>query len=57
MVALPTESDATQSPYPGWQNVAYSRNVMRNKTRNFQQTEAPPFMAAQKMVDKMKQTV
>jgi hypothetical protein len=27
---LPALAFAAQSPYPGWQNVIYSRNVMRN---------------------------
>jgi hypothetical protein len=36
---------ATQSPYSGRQNVAYSRNVMRNKKPKIYE-EAPPSLAA-----------
>jgi hypothetical protein len=32
---LPALVFAAQSPYSGWQNVIYTRNVMRNKIWNF----------------------
>jgi hypothetical protein len=44
---LPALVFAAQSPYPGRQTVAYSRNVMRNKKPKIYE-DAPPSMAALK---------
>jgi hypothetical protein len=37
---LPALVFASQSPYTGWQNVAYSRNVMRNKSLKYTENAA-----------------
>jgi hypothetical protein len=39
---------ASQSPYPGRQTVAYSRNVMCNKNPNFFEMESGGIRAATK---------
>jgi hypothetical protein len=45
---LPALVFASQSPYPGWQNVVNSRNVMRNKNPKFLEMEYGGIHAAAK---------